>query len=51
VRHIWCDLWHAEGERLAEWANLPTVAVELGAGGGAWERARTRLETLLEVAR
>jgi benzoyl-CoA reductase/2-hydroxyglutaryl-CoA dehydratase subunit BcrC/BadD/HgdB len=30
VRHVWCDLWHAEVERLREWLEIPLLDLDLG---------------------
>jgi 2-hydroxyglutaryl-CoA dehydratase, D-component len=51
VHCVWCDLWHAEVERLREWAGLPLVAITLVDGdGGARRGVETRLQALVEAA-
>lgn len=48
--YVWCDLWHAEAERLREWAGLPVVVLEWGHDATP-ERTRTAVEALLEALR
>ncbi|MCX6344398.1 MAG: 2-hydroxyacyl-CoA dehydratase family protein [Armatimonadetes bacterium] len=50
LRHyLWCDIWRAEAQRIADWAGLPFL--ELDAGDGGLEPSRTlfRLEAFMEV--
>jgi benzoyl-CoA reductase/2-hydroxyglutaryl-CoA dehydratase subunit BcrC/BadD/HgdB len=50
VRRVWCDLWHAELVRMKERLPVPVVEVDLEShDGGQWERASTRIQSLLEV--
>ena len=51
VREVWCDLWHAEQERLREWCGLPFAELDFGGGGDARGRAETRVQTLLGMLR
>jgi hypothetical protein len=46
LRHVWCDLWHAETQRLKDELGVPVVEVDLAAARGARE---TRIQALLEV--
>jgi benzoyl-CoA reductase/2-hydroxyglutaryl-CoA dehydratase subunit BcrC/BadD/HgdB len=51
VHCVWCDLWHAEVERLRGWAGLPLAEITLVDGdGGARRSIETRLQALVEVA-
>ena len=52
VRRVWCDLWHAELVRMRQALCIPVLEVDLaGSESGQWERARTRVETLMEMLR
>lgn len=50
VRHLWCDLWHAEAARLREWLDLPLADILLD-GAASSAHAASRLEALLEALR
>ncbi|MBP7828785.1 MAG: 2-hydroxyacyl-CoA dehydratase [Kiritimatiellae bacterium] len=50
VRHLWCDLWHAEAARLREWLALPFADILLD-GTPPSAHAASRLEALLEALR
>ena len=51
LRHLWCDLWHAEVQRIREWTSLPVVDLDLSSdAAGPTERNRTRIQALLEAA-
>ena len=49
IRRVWCDLWHAEVNRIAKAFGLPVVDLDLDGSPGELERCRTRIESLLEV--
>jgi hypothetical protein len=51
VRCVWCDLWHAELERLREWSDLPVADVDLTGESGSLGRAETRIQALLDAIR
>ena len=51
VRYLWCDQWHAQLQRIRESAGVPVVEIDLGGGEGSVERARTRIESLVEMLR
>jgi benzoyl-CoA reductase/2-hydroxyglutaryl-CoA dehydratase subunit BcrC/BadD/HgdB len=51
VRYLWCDLWHAQLQRIRQSAGIPVIEVDLGGGEGSIERARTRIESLVEMLR
>lgn len=50
VRWIWCDLWHAETERLREWLRVPLLDLDLD-GEDAIARNRTRVQAFMESIR
>jgi hypothetical protein len=51
-RYVWCDLWHAELQRMKEWSPVPVLEIDVGCGDhGAWSRLRGRIEAFLEVLR
>lgn len=49
LRRSWCDLWHAEVERIREWAPVPVFDLDLGSGltVGAEGRLTTRIEAFV----
>jgi benzoyl-CoA reductase/2-hydroxyglutaryl-CoA dehydratase subunit BcrC/BadD/HgdB len=49
LRRSWCDLWHAEVERIREWAPVPVFDLDLGSGltVGAERRLTTRIEAFV----
>ncbi|OHB65497.1 MAG: hypothetical protein A2Y77_11110 [Planctomycetes bacterium RBG_13_62_9] len=48
--YVWCDLWHAEFERLKEWAGLPVLRLD-SEGNGEMDaaRSRNRIRAFLET--
>ncbi len=50
VRHVWCDLWHAEVQRIREWLPVPLLdlVVEEDATQVLWEN---RIEAFMETVR
>jgi len=46
----WCDKWHAEAQRLKEWADVPVV-VTTATGEGIDGHAASRIEALVEMLR
>lgn len=51
VRCAWCDHWHAQYGRLKETLGLPLVEIDLGGRDDQLQRTRTRIETLVDIAR
>lgn len=49
-RYVWCDLWHAEVQRLQDWSNLPVLDIDTG-GDNDNEQLRTanRIRAFLEM--
>lgn len=47
-RHVWCDLWAAETERIRGFGGLPTVVIESGGDEETPLRIFTQIETFLE---
>jgi benzoyl-CoA reductase/2-hydroxyglutaryl-CoA dehydratase subunit BcrC/BadD/HgdB len=51
-RYVWCDLWHAELQRMKEWSPVPVLEIDVACGdNGAWNRLRGRVEAFLEMLR
>ncbi len=51
-RYLWCDLWHAELQRLREWSPVPVLDFDtVGEEEGARSRTVGRLEAFLEMLR
>jgi benzoyl-CoA reductase/2-hydroxyglutaryl-CoA dehydratase subunit BcrC/BadD/HgdB len=50
VRHLWCDLWHAEAARLRDWLDVPMLDLELGV---VWAEAamENRIQAFMEMLR
>ncbi|MFH1743833.1 MAG: 2-hydroxyacyl-CoA dehydratase family protein [bacterium] len=53
LRYVWCDLWHAEVERMKEVTGLPVVDMGIESSDEASMRSRfaTRIQALLELVR
>jgi len=51
LRCVWCDLWHAEVQRLKDSVAVPVVELDPGGGEGFGPRAGARLQALLEMLR
>jgi benzoyl-CoA reductase/2-hydroxyglutaryl-CoA dehydratase subunit BcrC/BadD/HgdB len=49
-RYVWCDLWHAELQRLKDWTNLPVLDIDTD-GNNDNEQLRTanRIRAFLEM--
>jgi benzoyl-CoA reductase/2-hydroxyglutaryl-CoA dehydratase subunit BcrC/BadD/HgdB len=47
-RYVWCDLWHAELERMRCWSPVPVLEIDVCEDGAAIDRARGRIEAFLE---
>jgi benzoyl-CoA reductase/2-hydroxyglutaryl-CoA dehydratase subunit BcrC/BadD/HgdB len=49
-RYVWCDLWHAELQRLKEWSRLPVLEIDVGPDDfSAPNRVMGRIEAFLEM--
>lgn len=49
-RYVWCDLWHAELDRLKSWSPAPVLEIDGGADdSGSSNRALGRIEAFLEM--
>jgi benzoyl-CoA reductase/2-hydroxyglutaryl-CoA dehydratase subunit BcrC/BadD/HgdB len=49
-RYLWCDLWHAELDRLRHWSPVPILDLDVAEHGhGAMSRTSGRLEAFLET--
>jgi benzoyl-CoA reductase/2-hydroxyglutaryl-CoA dehydratase subunit BcrC/BadD/HgdB len=49
IRRVWCDVWHAERERMREETGLPVIEVDLEGSDGELAGAKTRVESMLEM--
>ncbi len=49
LRHLWCDLWHAELRRLADWTDLPVLDLEVAEDDGDDARTTGRVQAFLEM--
>ena len=51
-RYLWCDLWHAELQRLRQWSKLPVLEIDVGLDDtGSPNRMQGRIEAFLEMLR
>jgi benzoyl-CoA reductase/2-hydroxyglutaryl-CoA dehydratase subunit BcrC/BadD/HgdB len=49
-RYVWCDLWHAELQRLKKWSPVPVLEIDAGSDDfGASNRVQGRIEAFLEM--
>jgi benzoyl-CoA reductase/2-hydroxyglutaryl-CoA dehydratase subunit BcrC/BadD/HgdB len=49
-RYVWCDLWHAESQRLKQWSPTPLLELDVGPDDtGAANRLQGRIEAFLEM--
>jgi benzoyl-CoA reductase/2-hydroxyglutaryl-CoA dehydratase subunit BcrC/BadD/HgdB len=49
-RYLWCDLWHAELQRLRQWSKLPVLEIDIGPDDTASpNRMQGRIEAFLET--
>jgi hypothetical protein len=49
-RYVWCDLWHAEGQRLKQWSPMPVLELDVGPDDtAAPNRMQGRIEAFLEM--
>lgn len=47
VRHLWCDTWHGEVQRLRDWLDIPLLDVDLS-GEDPVASSRTRIQAFME---
>jgi benzoyl-CoA reductase/2-hydroxyglutaryl-CoA dehydratase subunit BcrC/BadD/HgdB len=51
-RYVWCDLWHAEAQRMKEWSPTPVLEIDVGPDDlTAPNRVQGRIEAFLEMLR
>jgi hypothetical protein len=48
-RYIWCDLWHAESQRMKEWARVPLLDMEVGDEETLNGHEVSRIQSFLEL--
>jgi benzoyl-CoA reductase/2-hydroxyglutaryl-CoA dehydratase subunit BcrC/BadD/HgdB len=51
LRHLWCDNWHAEAERLKVHFGLPFLHLDMAGQGTDSSRSLTRLQAFMEMLR
>ncbi len=47
-RYVWCDIWHAEAQRMKEWAHVPLLVID-GDDGDVDGRTVSRIQAFMEV--
>jgi benzoyl-CoA reductase/2-hydroxyglutaryl-CoA dehydratase subunit BcrC/BadD/HgdB len=51
-RYVWCDMWHAELQRLKEWVDLPVLDIDVAGDTEAErQRWRNRIRAFLETVK
>lgn len=51
-RYVWCDLWHAELQRLKQWSPVPVMEIDVGSDDTiAPNRVQGRIEAFMEMLR
>jgi benzoyl-CoA reductase/2-hydroxyglutaryl-CoA dehydratase subunit BcrC/BadD/HgdB len=51
-RYVWCDLWHAELRRLAQWSRVPLLEIDVADDEDSFPgRTLERLEAFLDTLR
>jgi benzoyl-CoA reductase/2-hydroxyglutaryl-CoA dehydratase subunit BcrC/BadD/HgdB len=50
-RYLWCDLWHAELQRLKQWSPVPVLDLDMADDDGVPARLLGRLEAFVEMLR
>ncbi|MCP4610338.1 MAG: 2-hydroxyacyl-CoA dehydratase [Planctomycetes bacterium] len=49
-RYVWCDMWHAELQRLKDWTDLPVLDIDTaGNNQAAKQRTTNRIRAFLET--
>lgn len=51
VRYLWCDLWHAEAQRMKEWLGLPFFDLDITEDTSDEGRRLTRFGAFMEMLR
>lgn len=51
VRQVWCDLWHAQAQRVRGELGLPLLDLDISCGGAAGASLATRVGAFLEALR
>lgn len=49
IRYVWCDIWHAEAQRIKEWFGLPFFDLDITEDAGDTNRRLTRLQAFMEM--
>jgi benzoyl-CoA reductase/2-hydroxyglutaryl-CoA dehydratase subunit BcrC/BadD/HgdB len=50
-RYVWCDIWHAEVQRVREWSGLAVLDIDVNSDESAEGRTANRIEAFLEILR
>ncbi len=50
LRYLWCDTWHAEVQRLKEWAEVPILDLDIG-DTDSHERTASRIQSFVAMLR
>jgi benzoyl-CoA reductase/2-hydroxyglutaryl-CoA dehydratase subunit BcrC/BadD/HgdB len=49
-RYVWCDMWHAELQRLKDWSDIPVLDLDMtGNNETAKQRTTNRIRAFLET--
>ena len=48
-RYVWCDIWHAEVQRLKEWTDLPVLDIDVTDDESTGTRTSVRVQAFLDM--
>ncbi|MHB1457103.1 MAG: 2-hydroxyacyl-CoA dehydratase [Armatimonadota bacterium] len=51
VRYVWCDIWHAEAQRMKEWFGFPMLDLDITGESNDLARNTTRIQAFMEMLR
>jgi len=49
IRHLWCDTWHAESQRIKEFLSIPLLDLDITEDATDMNRKLTRVEAFMEM--
>ncbi|MHB0997662.1 MAG: 2-hydroxyacyl-CoA dehydratase [Armatimonadota bacterium] len=49
LRYVWCDIWHAEAQRMKDWLGLPFFDLDITEDANDNSRRLTRLQAFMEM--
>jgi benzoyl-CoA reductase/2-hydroxyglutaryl-CoA dehydratase subunit BcrC/BadD/HgdB len=49
LRYVWCDIWHAEIQRIKEWAGLPLLDLDISDDVDKPKHIASRIQPFIEI--